>query len=236
MPERSTAKVAAAFAHDSRAAMVDLLLDGCEHTVGELARAAHVGPSTAVAHVARLERAGVVATYQKGRERLVQLSGAEAAAVFEALSTLASEERTVGLRAWTRREQLRRARTCYDHLAGRLGVAVTDAAVEVGALDAGYGLGPKADAWFGQLGVDLQALNRARRPLVRVCTDWTERRPHLAGALGAALCSAVIDAGWAARQPRTRAVKVTFGGASGLRRLGVAPGELEQICGSAARD
>lgn len=215
-------EVAAAFADDSRAAMVDVLLDGCDHTVGELARAAGIRPSTAVAHVTRLERAGVVATHRKGRERLVRLSGSEAAAAYEALSALAREERTVGLRAWTRREELRLARTCYDHLAGRLGVAVTDAAVEAGALDADFGLGLNADAWFGRLGVDLEALHRARRPLVRVCTDWTERRPHIAGALGAAVCSAFFDAGWAARQPTTRAVKVTSRGASSLRGLGVA--------------
>ena len=215
-------EVAAAFADDSRAAMVDVLLDGCDHTVGELARAAGIRPSTAVAHVARLERAGVVATHRKGRERLVRLSGSEAAAAYEALSALAREERVVGLRAWTRRERLRLARTCYDHLAGRLGVAVTDAAVEAGALDADFGLGLNAYSWFGRLGVDLEALPRSRRPLVRVCTDWTERRPHIAGALGAAVCSAVLDAGWAARQPATRAVKVTPRGASSLRGLGVA--------------
>ena len=214
--------MAAAFADDSRAAMVDVLLDGRHHTVAELARAAGIQPSTAVAHVARLERAGVVATHRQGRERLVRLSGSEAAAAYEALGALAQEGRTVGLRAWTHREELRLARTCYDHLAGRLGVAVTDAAVEAGALDSSFGLGPEARGWFGLLGVDLEALRRTRRPLVRVCTDWTERRPHLAGALGAAVCSAVLDAGWAARQPATRSVKVTPHGAARLRGLGVA--------------
>lgn len=202
--------------------MVDVLLDGCHHTVGELARAARIQPSTAVAHVARLERAGVAVTHRKGRERLVRLSGSEAAAAYEALGALAHEGRTVGLRAWTRREELRLARTCYDHLAGRLGVAVTQAAVDSGALDADFGLGPNASGWFGLLGVDLEALRRARRPLVRVCTDWTEQRSHLAGALGAAICSAVLDGGWAARQPASRALKVTPHGAARLRGLGVA--------------
>jgi hypothetical protein len=126
------------------------------------------------------------------------------------------------LRAWNRREELREARTCYDHLAGRLGVALADAAVAANAVNDEFSLGPRAEDWFGRLGVDVGSLLRGRRPLLRVCIDWTERREHLAGALGAALCSAVLDAGWAARRPASRALSITLLGKTELRELGVA--------------
>jgi hypothetical protein len=166
MAAPDTASVAGLFAHRSRVAMIDVLLDGCEHAVGALARAAGIAASTATEHLSRLE--------------------------------------ANGLRGWTGREQLRAARTCYDHLAGRLGVAIADAALAAGAVEPDFSLGRGARAWFGELGVDLDALPRGRRPLLRVCTDWTERREHLAGALGATICSVVLGAGWAVRQPSSQ--------------------------------
>jgi DNA-binding transcriptional ArsR family regulator len=222
MGELDTAGVAALYADRSRVAMIDLLLDGRTHTVGGLARAAGIRPSTAVEHVARLEHGGVVVTRRQGRERLVQLSGPSAAAVYEALARLAREGEVASLRAWTRREELRAAGTCYDHLAGRLGVAVAGAALTAGALRQDFSLGPAAGAFFGRLGVELDALPRGRRPLLRVCTDWTERREHLAGVLGAAVCAAFLEAAWVARRPSSRALAITPLGATRLRRLGVA--------------
>jgi DNA-binding transcriptional ArsR family regulator len=216
-----TAGVAGLFADRSRVAMLDVLLDGRDHTLGSLARAARIRSSTAVEHVARLERGGVVLSRRDGRQRLVRLSRPEAAAAYEALSELARETEVQSLRTWTRREELRAARTCYDHLAGRLGVAVTDAALAAGAVDDDFSLGASAEGWFRRLGVDLDALPRGKRPLVRVCTDWTERRHHLAGVLGAAICTAVLDAGWANRRPSSRALRVTPLGEVKLRRLGI---------------
>ena len=192
MAPLDTASVAGLFAHRSRLAMIDALLDGREHAVGALARVAGVAASTATEHLSLLEEAGVVVTRRNGRQRLAQLAGPSVAAAYEALSELSDESEANGLRAWTRREQLRAARTCYDHLAGRLGVAIADAALAAGAVEPDFSLGRGARAWFGELGVDLEALPRGRRPLLRVCTDWTERREHLAGALGAAICSAVL--------------------------------------------
>jgi DNA-binding transcriptional ArsR family regulator len=216
-----TAAVAGLFADRSRTAMLDLLLDGRDHTAGSLARAAGIGSSTAVEHLRRLGRGGVVVSRREGRRRLVRLAGPEAASAYEALAELARETEAGGLRAWNRGEQLRAARTCYDHLAGRLGVALADAARSAGALDEDFSLGSSALAWFGRLGVDPHVLRRGGRPLVRVCTDWTERREHLAGALGAAVCTAVLEAGWAVRRPSSRALQVTPDGEAGLRRLGV---------------
>ena len=221
MPGTETAAVARSFAEASRVAMLDLLLDGRDHSLGSLARAADIAVSTAAGHLDRLERADIVTSRRVGRERLVRLGGPDVAEAFEALAKLAGDEHVNSLRAWNRREELREARTCYDHLAGRLGLALADAAVAANAVNDEFSLGPRAEDWFGRLGVDVGSLLRGRRPLLRVCTDWTERREHLAGALGAALCSAVLDAGWAACRPASRALSITPLGKTELRELGV---------------
>jgi DNA-binding transcriptional ArsR family regulator len=217
-----TAAVARLFADRSRIAMLDVLMDGRDHAVGVLARAAHVAPSTAIGHVEQLEKGGLVVSRRDGRQRLVRLAGPSVAASYEALAGLSRETEAHGLRASTRREQLAAARTCYDHLAGRLGVAIADAALSAGALKEDFSLSDSAATWFRRLSVDLEALSPGRRPLLRVCTDWTERREHLAGTLGAAVCSAVLNAGWAVRRPSSRALSLTPLGEAELRRLGIA--------------
>jgi DNA-binding transcriptional ArsR family regulator len=216
------AVVAGLFAHRSRAAMVELLLDGRDHTLQSLARAAGVASSTTTEHVGRLEAGGVVLTRRDGRERLVRLAGGEAAAAYEALAELSRERPVNGLRAWTRREELRAARTCYDHLAGKLGVAIADAALAAGAIEPDFSLGPSTASWFAPLGVDVDSLPRGRRPLLRVCTDWTERREHLAGTLGAAVCASMLSSGWVIRRPSSRALVVTPLGEARLGPLGIA--------------
>jgi DNA-binding transcriptional ArsR family regulator len=221
MSPRQTAEIAALFADLSRAAMLDALLDGTEHPVTSLATAAGVTASTATGHIGRLEARGLVVSRRDGRQRLVRLAGPSVATAFEALSLLSEPSSTTGLRSWSRRERLTAARTCYDHLAGRLGVALADAARAGGALDDEFSLARGASRWFARLGVDLDALPTTRRPLLRTCIDWTERREHLGGALGAAVCSAVLDAGWAVRVGGTRALRVTPDGRANLGRLGV---------------
>ena len=210
--------------------MLDVLLDGGDHPIGTLARAAGVAPSTATEHLARLEEGGLVVSRREGRHRLVRLAGPSVASVYEALAELSHENEARGLQAWTRREQLRAARICYDHLAGRLGVAITEAALAQGALRRDdFSLDSCAGPWFAKLGIDLESLPRSRRPLIRACTDWTERREHLAGALGELVCVAVLDAGWAVRRPSSRALRVTADGAAELRRLGVDVGAASPV-------
>ncbi len=124
--------------------MLDVLLDGREHPAQALAGAAGIGPSTATVHLRRLEEGGVVASRRAGRQRLVRLAGPGVAAAYEALAELARERAVSGLGAWTRREELREVRTCYDHLAGRLGVAIADAALAAGAVEPDFSLAPSA--------------------------------------------------------------------------------------------
>ena len=225
--QTDTAAVAGLFADRSRLAMLDVLLDGREHAVGALAEAAGIAASTATEHLGRLEEGaswsppvavGSVSCVSQPHGR---------GGIREALAELSGEAQVRGLRAWTRREELRAARTCYDHLAGRLGVSVADAGLAAGALEEDFTLGSTGPAWFSRLGVDLDALSPGRRPLLRVCTDWTERREHLAGALGAAVCSAVLHAGWAVRRPSSRAIHVTPLGRSELGRLGITAYEFD---------
>jgi DNA-binding transcriptional ArsR family regulator len=215
------AGIAALFAEPSRAAMVELLLDGREHSVQELARAGGVALSTASEHLGRLESGGVVVSRRAGRERLARLAGPAVATAYEGLAELSRDRPVNGLREWNRREELRGARTCYDHLAGKLGVAIADAALAARAVTPDFALGSRSASWFAGFGVDVEDLPRGRRPLLRVCTDWTERREHLAGALGAGLCSAVLDAGWVVRRPATRGLRLTPLGEASFRRLGV---------------
>jgi DNA-binding transcriptional ArsR family regulator len=158
MPRLDTAYVAGLFADRSRVAMIDVLMDSREHAVEALARAAGIAASTATEHLSRLERGGVVVARRTGRQRLVRLAGPSVAAAYEALAGLSYEREANGLRGWTCREQIRAARTCYDHLAGRLGAAIADAALAAGAVGRDFSLGPRARAWFGELGVDLEAL------------------------------------------------------------------------------
>jgi DNA-binding transcriptional ArsR family regulator len=201
--------------------MLDVLLDGREHMLSGLAGVAGIAVSTAAEHVEQLERGGIVVSEREGRRRLVRLAGPDVATALEALTNFASDVQVNGLKAWNRREDLRAARTCYDHLAGCLGVAIADAAVAAGAVSEDFSLAPRAAEWLEGFGIELYAIPRSRRPLLRTCNDWTERREHLAGSLGAALCSVVLDAGWAIRRPASRALLVTPAGEARLRELGV---------------
>jgi DNA-binding transcriptional ArsR family regulator len=212
--------VAGALGDRARAAIVLELLAGEPRPAAALARAAGVAPSTASAHLARLESAGLITVERAGRRRMHRLAGHEVAEAVEALMLVACGRGTVspvlGLRAADRATAHRAARSCYDHLAGRFGVAVTDRLVAVGALapESLVLLDPEP---IERLGVDVDALAAGRRPLTRACVDWSERRPHLAGALGAAVLGALLERGWVRRRRPGRALVVTPAGSAGLR-------------------
>jgi DNA-binding transcriptional ArsR family regulator len=245
------APIATMFADASRARVLTALADGRALPASLLAAEAGLTPQGASAHLAKLLSAGLVEVERSGRNRYYRLSGPMVADVIEALARLSPTRPVRSLREGTRAQAMRAARTCYDHLAGRLGAAVTAALVDEGALATTdgdpstarrpgdplsaqlpthpYEPGPNADAVFAALGVDLLALRAdtaARRPLLRFCLDWTEQRHHLAGRLGAAVATAWFDAGWLvrARQPQ-RAVRLTDAGRAALAaRLPTASG------------
>lgn len=228
LPQRDGAGLAALaglLADPTRATMCLALMDGRAWTAAELGRHAGVAPSTATGHLNLLVDGGLLADVRQGRHRYVRLAGAPAADLVERLASAAGDvPGSGGLTAVHRRRALAAARTCYDHLAGALGVAVTDGLTARGYLswERGLALTGDGDAWFAVLLDGASWPPSSRRPVVRSCLDWTERRPHLGGAAGAALCAHAVAAGWVVRTGRTRALRLTEPGRVALKdALGV---------------
>ncbi|MFF7973009.1 helix-turn-helix domain-containing protein [Streptomyces sp. NPDC007905] len=218
-------------ADETRAACLLALLDGRAWTAGELARHAGVAASTLSEHLGKLVAGGLLAQERQGRHRYVRLAGARVAQLVEDLAAqvppAAVRRPPRGLRESSAGSAMARGRTCYDHLAGRLGIAVTDALTARGLLqqDTGFALTEAGLEWFGRAGIPLD--RAGRRPLARACLDWTERRPHLAGVAGAALCRHALEAGWCVRIGSERAVRVTPSGERELDALlGIPSGAL----------
>jgi DNA-binding transcriptional ArsR family regulator len=220
------AAAAALLAEPARAAIVGALMDKVALPASELASRAGVAPSTASEHLARLVNGGFLVRDEQGRHRYYELAGPAVAEAVEALALIAPQRPVRSLREATRAELLCSARTCYDHLAGQLGVALERALERQQVIRRDSGtlvLGERAEAHLAGLGIDLDQLQRQRRPLTRGCMDWSERELHLAGALGAALAERFFELGWIERHDGTRSVLVTDAGRAGLRReLGVA--------------
>ncbi|WP_228989644.1 helix-turn-helix transcriptional regulator [Streptomyces sp. DH8] len=213
------AALAGLLADGTRAGFCLALLDGRAWTASELARHAGVAASTATEHLNLLVAGGLLAQERQGRHRYVRLAGPATAELIENLASAAPRRPTPAhsLPAVTRSRALARARTCYDHLAGALGVAITTAMTTRGLLDWEHGLTltGKGTAWLHDLGITLPPAQR--RPPVRSCLDWTERRPHLAGSVGAAVCRHAFDSGWVTRIGTGRAVALTDTGHRALR-------------------
>ncbi|MGW2423080.1 ArsR/SmtB family transcription factor [Streptomyces sp. NPDC001709] len=225
------AALASLIADETRAACLLALLDGRAWTAGELARHAGVAASTLSEHLGKLVAGGLLTEERQGRHRYVRLADARVAGLVEDLAgqvpPAAVRRSPRSLRESSAGSAMARGRTCYDHLAGRLGIALTDALTLRGLLrqDTGFALTDAGVEWFGAAGIPLEP--SSRRPLARACLDWTERRPHLAGAAGAALCRHALDAGWCVRIGSERAVKVTPSGERELSALlGISPGSL----------
>jgi DNA-binding transcriptional ArsR family regulator len=191
MQHRQIASAAAMLAEPARAAIVLALMDGHSRCAKKLALDAGVTPQTASAHLKKLVAADILAWEARGRSKYFSIAGSEVAQAVEALSAISVKQVPVVGR------DLRFARCCYDHLAGQLGVAITERLLQPG------------NAVLANLGINLETLESSRRPLFRCCTDWTERRPHVAGALGAALLHRYKDARWLVPVEDSRKLLVT---------------------------
>jgi DNA-binding transcriptional ArsR family regulator len=230
--EPNIATPAALIGDPGRAAMLQALMDGRAHPAGALAWAAGLTAQAASNHLARLVDGGLLTVEREGRHRYYRLANAEVAHALEALAILAAPVRSLEQPRTPQARALRDGRCCYGHLAGRLGIAVTDALVDRGmivpAADKLYTVAPVGQAWFEDLGVAADA-SRSKRGLARQCLDWTERRHHLAGPLGVALLSRLVALGWVETVSGSRAAKLTARGREELRtRLGV---DLEGVEG-----
>jgi len=218
----SVAEIAALVGDPARANMLDALLDGRALTAGELAFVARVAAPTASGHLGKLTEAGLLGVVKQGRHRYYRLASPRVAKMLESIMEVASIEGAPRYRPRSPKDDaLRLARTCYDHLAGRLGVALADTLVARGQVVLAEDGGEVTEAglsFLRALGVSPEGGHR-RRVFCRPCLDFTERRPHLAGLLGAALATHCFERGWITRLSDSRAVAVTPRGHEGLARL-----------------
>jgi DNA-binding transcriptional ArsR family regulator len=217
------ARAAALIGDPARANMLTALMDGRALTVSELALAANVALQTASGHLAKLEQAGLVSRLRQGRHSYIRLSGPDVALVLEGLMDLAARTGAARVRPGPRDAALREARVCYDHLAGARGVALFEGLVRAGLLRNAEApaLTRRGRELFESWGLDIDALSAGRRPLCRRCLDWSERRAHLGGALGAAILAHLIARRWA-RRGTERVIAFTPEGRKALAGLAFA--------------
>jgi len=224
------AQTAAAVGEPARAAMLAALMDGRALNATELAEIAGVTRQTASFHLNHLLSLRLVKVEKQGRHRYHRLANGDVARMLEGLMQLAAgragSDAARVLSVGPRDEAMRAARTCYDHLAGRLGVAITDALVANGAVELDDDAGLLTDAGvtlLDRIGIALPGGaaggRKPTRPLCRPCLDWSERRPHLAGQLGAAICAHCFERGWVRRVRGSRAVEITPKGRSAIREV-----------------
>ncbi|WP_371863189.1 ArsR/SmtB family transcription factor [Embleya hyalina] len=223
------AAVARLLADGTRAAFCLALLDGRARTAGELARHAGIARSTATSHLNLLVGGGLLVEERHGRHRYLRVADRRVIELIESLAELAPRRpaRPRSLSGSGRRRALAGARLCYDHPAGSVALAITDAMIGRGLLAWEPEPGPTdaGSAWLAELGITVPS--GSRRPPVRACLDWTERRPHLGGAMGAALCAHALTVGWITRIGTTRALAVTPAGRRALHdHLGVRAADL----------
>lgn len=225
--DAAVCRIAAAIGEPARARILFCLMDGHARTSTELAVIADVSPSTASVHLHRLEAAHLVQVLAQGKHRFYSLEGPEVAAVLEGLSVLAGGGRDKFVPSTPSR--LRAARTCYDHLAGMVGVSLHDRFQALGWLstapkrnDNAYDLTLAGTKAFETLGIDVAAIRTLRRRFACSCVDWSERRPHVGGALGAAILKVALKRKWLTRDLDSRALGITsFGRREILARFGL---------------
>ena len=218
-------EVAALMGDPARAAMLSLLMDGRAHTASDLAMSGGVTAQTASGHLSRMAEAGLLAVRAQGRNRFFRLATPDVAHAIEALMAVAGATAPPASKsaAWRRDPDLRFCRTCYDHLAGQVGMAVTDSLTRGGHLEPqgqrDWQLTQSGELFCQRLGVDLPGARAAgTRHFARQCLDWSERRPHISGALGSAIALTFFTKGWAERLRRGRAVRLTDTGRRALER------------------
>lgn len=215
--------VAALIGDSTRARMLWALMGGQALPAGELAMSAHVAPQTASSHLSKLLEGKLISAEIQGRHRYYRLASPEVGAVIEALATLAPHTKALLRQKTSDANPLRYARTCYNHFAGTLAVQINEALQQRKLLapepDKQYRVTNGGRVWFQELGIDIAQMRSNRSGFARECLDWTERRHHLAGALGTALLHRFFEMKWLVRVDKTRLVRVTSKGQEHLRKL-----------------
>ncbi|WP_421781927.1 ArsR/SmtB family transcription factor [Kiloniella litopenaei] len=210
--EPSMASIGALIGSPARSAMLALLFDGRALTATELSQAAGVSAATASEHLSKLITGGLLVCEKHGRHRYYKLAGEDVAEALEPLIHLVRHKPAPIRQASSEQKQIRCARLCYDHMAGELGVSITTALVAHGYLsieDRHYNVTTKGEQFFAELGIDLGSLRKTRRQFAPQCLDWSERKPHVAGALGAAITLLAFNLKWIERTKHRRIIKLT---------------------------
>jgi len=225
------AEIAALVGEPARAIMLSALLDGRALTARELAFAARVTPQTASTHLAKLVEAGLLSVIREGRHRYFRLASPRVVEMLDGIVAVALQNRPRYRPLSRQARELSEARICYDHLAGRLSVSLTDFLttheyIVVG--DEVAEITPSGTRFLTEFGIDFSALSTTRRQFCRLCLDWTERRPHIAGAVGGALTKRYFALGWTERMKRSRAIVITTSGKRGFwETFGIGEAEVE---------
>ncbi|HWR10096.1 winged helix-turn-helix domain-containing protein [Sporomusa sp.] len=213
------AEVAALIGDPSRAAMLISLLGGKTLPAGDLARSARISPQTASTHLAKMVKGGLLMQESFGRHKYFRLASSEVGHALEALQIISPPKPVRSLRESTQLHALQFARTCYDHLAGKIGVALTDRLLELNLIEKSgseFILSAEGKTRLHNFGVAVEKSPKSRRCFARQCLDWSERRYHLAGSLGASLTKRLFELKWIENFPDGRAVRVTDAGIKGL--------------------
>ena len=222
------AAAAALLGDPARAAMIALLVSGDAYPATVLAASAGISAQTASVHLAKLAAGGIVASTKNGRHRLYRLGSYKVAAAIEALTAISSVRAVRSLHQSDESKAMNTARMCYDHLAGFVAVAIVDDLIRRRALarrDRGYVVTKRGRSWLLEFGIDVDSVATSKRKFATQCLDWSERRPHVGGALGAALADRMLAAGWFARRRSNRSLIVTEEGWKALhRRFGIERG------------
>jgi DNA-binding transcriptional ArsR family regulator len=216
------ALVGALVGDPARANMLSSLMTGRALTATELAQVAGVTPQTASTHLARLVDGGLLASEKQGRHRYFRLADPDVGQALESLMGLAARAGHMRVRTGPRDPELRHARVCYDHLAGDLGVRLYDRLRQrklIAGEPADIGVTKSGQRFFADFGIVMDGLQHNRRPLCKACLDWSERRHHLGGSLGAAVLQRMFDLGWAAREDASRVVRFSRRGAHAFEAL-----------------
>ncbi|PAE98197.1 ArsR/SmtB family transcription factor [Shouchella clausii] len=216
----NVAIVASLVSEPSRAAILTALLDGRFHPASELAYMAGIKPQTASFHLAKMVDADVIAVEKQGRHRYYGIQDPEIAKIMESLLSIAPPQKIKSFNQASQDKAIRSARTCYDHLAGALGVKVTDSLLNMNVIREdkdGFVVTESGEEFFQAFQINLKKVRKKRRSFSHKCLDWSERRHHLAGALGNALLEKFIELNWVQRLPKTRAIQITDEGKQGLK-------------------
>ncbi|HEX6922317.1 MAG TPA: winged helix-turn-helix domain-containing protein [Bacillales bacterium] len=216
------AEAASLLGDSSRSAILTALMDDRFHTATELSYMAGIQPQTASFHLAKLAKAKWITMEKHGRHHYYRLAGKEVAEILESFLTLSRPSEIRSLKQSSQMKALRSGRTCYDHLAGELGVKLTRTLLELGYIEKeerDFVVTAQGEQFFTDFGLNLTQLRKKRRAFSRACLDWSERQHHLAGALGSGLTKQLLDLQWIEKVPAGRAVKVTELGHAGLNKV-----------------